>query len=247
MARGPSAADSACFAPSPERTLPARADQGRLSDGGCRRRSDWARCAKVLGHPEWCGDPRFATNQARMADRDALEHVMNAVLTTRTTSGGSRCSKPPVCPAIRFMITRRGSPTRRSATAASFNKRATHPHPDQERRERAGAHCRPEARPAKCRDLPPSRADRCGDAPAAREGRAVIRCVLTRIPRRRSQFCEYLGRLWNRLQYLVRDREKRRWLAPGAGARGLLCQGSCSRTPLLPRRLEEAKIAPQSR
>ena len=80
-----------------------------------------------------------------------------------------------------------------------------------------------------------------------REGRAVIRCVLTRIPRRRSQFCEHLGRLSNRLRSLVRDREKRRWLAPGAGARGLLCQGSCSRAPLLPRRLEEAKIAPQSR
>ena len=27
----------------------------------------WARCAKALGHPEWCEDPRFATNQARMA------------------------------------------------------------------------------------------------------------------------------------------------------------------------------------
>ncbi len=33
----------------------------------------WARCAKALGHPEWCEDPRFATNQARMANRDALE------------------------------------------------------------------------------------------------------------------------------------------------------------------------------
>ena len=73
------------FAPSPERTLSAHADQARLSDGGCRRRSDWARCAKVLGHPEWCGDPGFATNQARMANRDALEHVMKAVLTTKTT------------------------------------------------------------------------------------------------------------------------------------------------------------------
>src|SRR6516225_2435609 len=31
----------------------------------------------------------------------------------------------------------------------------------------------------KCRDLPPSQADRCGDAPAAREGLAIIRCVLT--------------------------------------------------------------------
>jgi crotonobetainyl-CoA:carnitine CoA-transferase CaiB-like acyl-CoA transferase len=46
----------------------------------------WARCAKALGHPEWCEDPRFATNQARMANRDALEEVMNAVLTTKTTN-----------------------------------------------------------------------------------------------------------------------------------------------------------------
>ena len=45
-----------------------------------------ARCAKALGHPEWCEDPRFATNQARMANRDTLEDVMNAVLTTKTTN-----------------------------------------------------------------------------------------------------------------------------------------------------------------
>jgi crotonobetainyl-CoA:carnitine CoA-transferase CaiB-like acyl-CoA transferase len=30
--------------------------------------------------------PRFATNQARMANRTALEDVMNAVLTTKTTN-----------------------------------------------------------------------------------------------------------------------------------------------------------------
>jgi crotonobetainyl-CoA:carnitine CoA-transferase CaiB-like acyl-CoA transferase len=45
----------------------------------------WARCAKALGHPEWCEDPRFATNQRRMENRDALEEVMNAVLTAKTT------------------------------------------------------------------------------------------------------------------------------------------------------------------
>jgi crotonobetainyl-CoA:carnitine CoA-transferase CaiB-like acyl-CoA transferase len=45
----------------------------------------WARCAKALGHPEWCEDPRFATNQRRVANRDALEGVMNAVLTAKTT------------------------------------------------------------------------------------------------------------------------------------------------------------------
>jgi formyl-CoA transferase len=46
----------------------------------------WARCAKALGHPEWCKDPRFATNSARMANREALETEMNAVLTTKTTN-----------------------------------------------------------------------------------------------------------------------------------------------------------------
>ena len=46
----------------------------------------WARCAKALGHPEWCEDPRFATNQARMANRDALAAAMNALLATNTTS-----------------------------------------------------------------------------------------------------------------------------------------------------------------
>jgi len=46
----------------------------------------WARCAKALGHPEWCEDRRFATNQARMQNRDALEDAMNAALTTKTTN-----------------------------------------------------------------------------------------------------------------------------------------------------------------
>ena len=45
----------------------------------------WARCAKAFGHPERCEDPRFATNQPRMANRGALETVMNAVVTTVTT------------------------------------------------------------------------------------------------------------------------------------------------------------------
>jgi formyl-CoA transferase len=45
----------------------------------------WARCAEALGHSEWCEDPRFATNRQRMANGDALEDVMNAVLTTKTT------------------------------------------------------------------------------------------------------------------------------------------------------------------
>jgi crotonobetainyl-CoA:carnitine CoA-transferase CaiB-like acyl-CoA transferase len=46
----------------------------------------WRCCAKALGHKEWCDDPRFATNRQRMANRDALEAVMNRVLTTKTTN-----------------------------------------------------------------------------------------------------------------------------------------------------------------
>src|ERR1700756_1047225 len=86
VARRPRGADPPGLAPSPERALPAPADQGRLSDGGGRGEVIWARCAKALGHPEWCEDPRFATNRARMANRDALEDVMNTVLTTKTTT-----------------------------------------------------------------------------------------------------------------------------------------------------------------
>jgi formyl-CoA transferase len=52
---------------------------------GAASEAIWARCAKALGHLEWCEDPRFATNQRRMANRDALEAVMNAALTTSTT------------------------------------------------------------------------------------------------------------------------------------------------------------------
>src|SRR3974377_637013 len=58
---------------------------GYLMVGGAGE-AIWARCAKALGRLEWCEDPRFATNQARMANREALETVMNAVLTTKTTS-----------------------------------------------------------------------------------------------------------------------------------------------------------------
>jgi crotonobetainyl-CoA:carnitine CoA-transferase CaiB-like acyl-CoA transferase len=62
----------------------------RTKDGflmaGAAGEAIWARCAKALGRAEWCEDPRFSTNQARMANRDALEDVMNAVLTTKSTN-----------------------------------------------------------------------------------------------------------------------------------------------------------------
>jgi crotonobetainyl-CoA:carnitine CoA-transferase CaiB-like acyl-CoA transferase len=45
----------------------------------------WARCAAALGHPEWCEDQRFATNEQRMQNRAALEAEIQAVLTTATS------------------------------------------------------------------------------------------------------------------------------------------------------------------
>src|SRR5271166_3427568 len=84
VARRPPGADRSTLTLSPERALPARADRGRLSDGGCRPEAIWARCAKLCGTRNG-EDARFATNQRRMENRDALEAVMNAVLTTKTT------------------------------------------------------------------------------------------------------------------------------------------------------------------
>ena len=62
----------------------------RTKDGylmiGAAGQSIWTRCAEALGHPEWCDDPRFATNQERMQNRSALEAEMEAVLTTAPTA-----------------------------------------------------------------------------------------------------------------------------------------------------------------
>ena len=52
---------------------------------GAAGQSIWKRCATAMGHPEWCDDPRFATGQQRMQNRQALEAVMEAVLVTGTT------------------------------------------------------------------------------------------------------------------------------------------------------------------
>ena len=61
----------------------------RTKDGylmiGAAGQSIWERCAQALGHPEWSEDPRFATNQQRMANRAALEVEMEAVLAAATT------------------------------------------------------------------------------------------------------------------------------------------------------------------
>jgi crotonobetainyl-CoA:carnitine CoA-transferase CaiB-like acyl-CoA transferase len=60
-----------------------RARDGWINIGGANQ-ANWERIAEVLGHPEWCGDSRFATNSARMENLDALTELMDAVLVTRT-------------------------------------------------------------------------------------------------------------------------------------------------------------------
>jgi crotonobetainyl-CoA:carnitine CoA-transferase CaiB-like acyl-CoA transferase len=61
----------------------------RTKDGylmiGAAGESIWQRCAAALGHPEWCADPRFATNQQRMKNRAALETEMEMVFAADTT------------------------------------------------------------------------------------------------------------------------------------------------------------------
>ncbi len=46
----------------------------------------WRRTADALGAPHWCSDRRFADNDARLANIDALESAIEAVTTTRTTA-----------------------------------------------------------------------------------------------------------------------------------------------------------------
>jgi crotonobetainyl-CoA:carnitine CoA-transferase CaiB-like acyl-CoA transferase len=60
-----------------------RARDGWINIGGANQ-ANWERIAEVLGHPQWCIDPRFVTNSERMANRETLVSLMNAVLATRT-------------------------------------------------------------------------------------------------------------------------------------------------------------------
>ena len=59
------------------------ASDGWINVGGANQ-ANWERIAEVLGHPEWREDPRFRTNSERMAHRETLVGLMNAVLRQRT-------------------------------------------------------------------------------------------------------------------------------------------------------------------
>ena len=44
----------------------------------------WARCAQVLGHPEWATDPKFAKSAARVAHKSELLPLIAAAMKTKT-------------------------------------------------------------------------------------------------------------------------------------------------------------------
>jgi crotonobetainyl-CoA:carnitine CoA-transferase CaiB-like acyl-CoA transferase len=46
--------------------------------------TQFAKAASVLGHPEWAQDPRFATNRARVANRDTIDGLISEALATDT-------------------------------------------------------------------------------------------------------------------------------------------------------------------
>ena len=56
----------------------------RASDGtiaiGIGNERQFARCAEVLGHPEWAQDARFNTNRARVENRVLIDGLINAAL-----------------------------------------------------------------------------------------------------------------------------------------------------------------------
>ena len=52
----------------------------------CGNDNQFTKLARAMAHPEWSQDPRFATNQARIANRTALLDAMRPVTRTRTTT-----------------------------------------------------------------------------------------------------------------------------------------------------------------
>ncbi len=58
---------------------------GWITIGGANQ-ANWERIADVLGRREWCDDARFASNAARLANREQLAALMNEVLCTREKS-----------------------------------------------------------------------------------------------------------------------------------------------------------------
>jgi crotonobetainyl-CoA:carnitine CoA-transferase CaiB-like acyl-CoA transferase len=52
----------------------------------CNKEKFWGVLAEALGRPEWAADPDFATFKARLANRERITQMLDAVLLTRTTA-----------------------------------------------------------------------------------------------------------------------------------------------------------------
>ncbi|MEJ2173391.1 MAG: CoA transferase [bacterium] len=52
----------------------------------CNKEKFWRELVGELGQPEWCDDPRFADFAARLANRGALQALLDAAFATRTTA-----------------------------------------------------------------------------------------------------------------------------------------------------------------
>jgi succinate---hydroxymethylglutarate CoA-transferase len=62
----------------------------RTADGWifimCNKQKFWPALCEKLGQPAWSDDPRFVTFKARLANRDALTHLLDQALSARTTA-----------------------------------------------------------------------------------------------------------------------------------------------------------------
>ena len=56
---------------------------GEIAIGGANE-TNWTRITEVVGHPEWCQDPRFSTARARLQNREALAACLNAAMAHHT-------------------------------------------------------------------------------------------------------------------------------------------------------------------
>ncbi len=60
-----------------------RCADGEIAIGGANE-ANWMRITEVVGHPEWCSDPRFSSARARLEHREELTGCVNAALADRT-------------------------------------------------------------------------------------------------------------------------------------------------------------------
>ena len=123
VARRPRRADPPRLAPSPERPLPAHADQGRLSDGGGRRPSDLGALCGGAGAPGMVRGPAFCNQPkahgeprgTRSRDERSADYANH-----RALGRGARRSRRALRPRLQLR-----ADVRRCATAAWSSTRAT--------------------------------------------------------------------------------------------------------------------------